>query len=244
MLVQVGTGAFRRADDILKDVFATLGCEPWGGPSINGWSTISDLQRCARLYQLKRIRKVRVAGPGGNTLSLDIGSYTHAALAAHYAAQLPDERYPGFRPIIVSPYDIFDKALEYGASGEAIAGARSLYEGYVEFWGAEDLIPVAVEMAIGREERHTSRLDLLAHVEGGLRPGLWIIEHKSASSGTDFDAWRHDGEIIREFKAWLNLLQSHQLEWLKHKAQWERRSLMAIASEYGVPDASPDQSAR
>lgn len=203
--MKVNLGIGREADLVIKSVFESLGCEPWGGASVNGWSKAALFQRCPYAYALQQIRKVHIPRMVfDKTDARDVGSYTHVALAAHYASMLPDARYPGFRKNCPDALSLFDLFLVAGGGAMAVQKARQLFEGYIEHYVNDDFTPVAVEMPIGDPTKHTSRLDTVGFFEEGLFPGLWISEHKTASTQTDVEEWRHHGEILGEVAAWQN----------------------------------------
>jgi hypothetical protein len=134
--------------------------------------------------------------------ALAVGSYTHAILAAHYARQLPDARYPGFRPNCPSPDDVIAALTNAGADLPALQVAERLWSGYQDKWGDDGWQPVAVEMPVGNPLLHTARFDMLVHVDDGTwRNGLWICEHKSASPASDLEMFQLDGEIMGEMMA-------------------------------------------
>jgi hypothetical protein len=208
VVVPVG---LKSADQVLDEAFQALGCEKLGGPSGNGWSKIGDLLRCHYRYQLKHIAKMTSTTTARSSKSINIGSFVHAAAAVHYAALLPppfkadDGKlycYPGWRAKLPTPTQLFDALLVAGAEMEAFGEAQRLWEGYVEKWGGRDWQPLAVEMHAGDPALHTSRYDLVVSVEDGIHDGLWIGEHKSASSSTDLDQWTLDGEILGEMWSW------------------------------------------
>lgn len=201
--MKVNLGINREADLVIKSAFATLGCEPWGGASSRGWSKAALAQRCLYAYFLRHERKVHIPRDVfDKTDARDVGAFVHIALAAHYASMLPDARYPGFRANCPDALDLFDLFLQHGGGAIAIQQARQLFEGYLEHWGDEAIIPMAIEMPVGNPDIHTSRLDMVAFHEDALFPGLWIDEHKTASSQTDIESWQHDGEILGEVASW------------------------------------------
>lgn len=192
----------RTADIVLREAFASFDCPSLGGPSERGWSSQADFLRCPYRYQLKHIRHMRPRDMDNKSKNLDIGSYTHAALAVHYAALLP-EGYPGQHPNVPSADDLFAAVDARGGSIEALSEARRLFDGYIENYSQDTFVmPVAVEMPVGDVHIHTSRLDLVTWVEDGIHDGLWICDHKTASSHSDFEAWAHDGEILGEMYSW------------------------------------------
>lgn len=202
----------KSTEQVLADAFATLGCERWGGASVEGWSKVSDYLRCPYRYYLKHVRRVwpTIVGTASSS-SRDVGSFVHAALAAHYAARLPapftgDDGsvycYPGWREVIPTPEQLFEALHNAGAEVGALYEAEHVWSGYIERWGLDDWQPLAVEMAVGNPKLHTSRYDLVVSVEDGIHDGIWIGEHKTASPSADLEQWMIDGEILGEMLSW------------------------------------------
>lgn len=189
------------ADAVLTEAFASLGCDRWGGASEDGWSRISDLMRCPYRFYLKHDARMAPVNPSPTSKALDIGSYAHAGLAVHYAAMLP-EGYPGWQPNVPSVEALFAACEALNAGVEAMTEARQLLDGYIEHYGIEPLVPVAVEMPCGEVGIHTSRLDLVAHVTEGLHAGLWLFDHKCLTPRSDLEVFHHDGEILGEIFSW------------------------------------------
>ena len=123
----------RTADIVLREAFASFDYPSLGGPSERGWSLQADFLRCPYRYQLKHIRHMRPRDMDNKSKNLDIGSYTHAALAVHYAALLP-EGYPGQHPNVplagedpdVRP-DIYGKIGNSGVSTCCLDDVKKLY---------------------------------------------------------------------------------------------------------------------
>ena len=197
MLVKL-PGIGRSIDSLVTEACASLGIEPWGGPSENGWSKHADFLRCPYRYYLKHVKGMGPLHVGDPGSALDIGSFTHLMLAAHYARMLPDERYPGWRANSPEPLVLLAALKKAGLSLSIAADVERLYEGYAEYYGNETIQPVAVEMPAGLRGTHTSRFDLVFYVEDGLHDGLWIGEHKTASPAADLDDFRYNGEILGE----------------------------------------------
>jgi hypothetical protein len=195
-------GVGKSLDAITAEAFKALNCEPWGGPSQNGWSKNSDFLRCPYRYYLKHIRGAAPLIVGVTAKALDIGACMHLLLAARYAAMLVDNRYPGWRETVPTPEVVLAALVAAGLPIEISSEVERLYDGYAEKWNAETLIPVAVEMPAGVVQCHTSRYDLVFYVEDGIHDGLWVGEHKTMSSSTDIEEFRFHGEVIGEMLSW------------------------------------------
>jgi PD-(D/E)XK nuclease superfamily len=193
---------FKAGDRVLTEAFALLGCPRLGGISEDGWSKLSDFLRCPYRYYLKRERHLRPAIASESTEALDTGSFTHALLALHYAAGLPGPEYPGFIPNCPTPAQLLAVLPQVGADPMALATATGLWDGYLDKWYGDGWTPMAVEMGTGTEGVHTSRFDLVLHVEDGIHDGFWIGEHKALSPRADVEAYELDGEILGEMLAW------------------------------------------
>ena len=198
MRVQLPILVGKSVDAIIVDAFRSLGCAPMGGPSSNGWSKQGDFQRCPRRYQL--IHEVgavpTVAGDGSE--ALDVGSVGHALLAVYYAKMLPDDRYPGWREKVPEPEALLKAMVDQGLPIQIASVVERCFEGYIEFWGNEDVRPLAVEMQAGDAKFHTSRFDLVFFTEDGIHDGLWVQEHKFLKAGTDLEEYKLHGEILGE----------------------------------------------
>ena len=199
--VQVPAG-LKTCDAVLKDAFAALGCEGWGGASKNGWSKQSDFLRCPYRYYLKHELGMSATAVADSSASQDTGSFTHAVLAAHYARMLPDDRYPGFRANSPAPEQLLEALRVAGAEPMALAEAARLWNNYLDYWGEDGWQPMGVEVLAGDSELHTSRYDLVALIEDGIHDGIWISEHKTAAPSTDFEQWDLHGEVLGEALSW------------------------------------------
>lgn len=201
MYVQLSASA--SADIVLARACRTLGIPVLGGGTEAGWSRKADLQRCPYRFFLKYVAEAAPVGTGADRgQAMDIGSYTHAALGLHYARALPSALYPGYIENAPDPDLLLTTALDCGGSALSIQGARMLYEGYIEHYGVDIFAPTAVEMLVGDPNLHTARYDLVAYVDEGFYPGLWIVEHKTMSQQSDMDIWANHGEILGEMLAW------------------------------------------
>jgi hypothetical protein len=201
-LVQV-IGLGHTVDAIIREACSSLGIEPWGGPSEDGWSKHADFLRCPYRFYLKHVAGmgplVVGEGPGGD--ALDVGSCVHLLLACHYARMLPDERYPGFRPNCPDPETLLKAMIDAHLPLATASEVERLYGGYAEHYASETIEPMAVEMGVGVVGAHTARYDLVFYIEDGLHDGLWVGEHKTASPSTDLEEFRYDGEVLGEMFA-------------------------------------------
>jgi hypothetical protein len=189
-------GLGRSVDAIIRDACASLGIEPWGGASEDGWSKRSDFLRCPYRYYLKHVRGVGPLAVTADTEALDIGACVHLLLAAYYARMLPDERYPGWRMNPPDPQALLQALIAARLPRSIAADVEQLFDGYVEQYANDVLQPVAVEMPGGLVGTHTSRYDLVFWIEDGMHDGLWIGEHKTASPSSDLDDFRFHGEVL------------------------------------------------
>ena len=194
---------WKSSEAVLEEAFKALGCERWGGASDNGWSKIGDLQRCAYRYYLRHVLNLTSSSIGGDdSTPMSVGGFGHVALAAHYAALLPDNRYPGFRINCPTPEAVLAALDKAGAEPLALQEARTVWSGYIDHWGNDGWTPMAVEMSAGDEKVHTCRYDLVASVEDGVHDGIWVVDHKLLTSKADLDAYQLDGEILGEALCW------------------------------------------
>lgn len=198
MRVQLPKGFGKSVDSIIAEACRSLGLEPWGGASKSGWSKQGDFQRCPRRYQLRHEIGAAPAVVGVAAPGLDIGSVGHVLLAANYARDLPDDRYPGWRPVTVDPFTLLTAIVDCGLPQADGAVVEQCMAGYLEHWGNEAFGVMAVEMQAGDAQFHTSRYDMVAVVEDGRHDGLWVVEHKFLSPRTDIEEYRMHGEILGE----------------------------------------------
>jgi hypothetical protein len=195
-------GIGRSIDSIVVEACTKLGIERWGGQSEDGWSRHSDFLRCPYRYYLKHVRGVGPLVVGEAAKGLDVGTCMHLLLAAHYARQLPDERYPGWQPNMPTPQALLQAMITAGLPMQIASDVEWLFDGYVEYYGSENITPMAIEMPIGMPGVHTSRLDLVFFIEDGTHDGLWICDHKNVSPKKDLEEYRFDGEILGEVFSW------------------------------------------
>ena len=201
MLIQL-PGIGRSIDSIIVEACTKLGIERWGGQSEDGWSRHGDFLRCPYRYYLKHVRGVGPLVVGESAMGLDVGSCEHLLLAAHYARLLPDDGYPGWRENCPTPTAVLQAMIAAGLPMQIASEVERLYDGYVEHYANETIIPLAVEMPAGLPGTHTSRYDLVFYVEDGVHDGLWICDHKTASPKKDLEEYRFDGEILGEVFSW------------------------------------------
>jgi hypothetical protein len=200
--VRIQLPSSKSTEQVLQDAFALLQCEKWGGPSVNGWSHLQDYLRCPYRYMLKHVARVRATTVADSSTAQDVGVFSHAISAAHYARQLPDERYPGWRANCPTPTQLLEALEQSGAEAWALAEATRLWDGYVDHWGDDGFMPMAVEMPVGDPDLHTSRYDLVVYVEDNIHDGFWIGEHKFLSPASDLENYNLDGEILGECLSW------------------------------------------
>lgn len=191
------------ASEVLERALKRFGCRPPGGASGDGWSGIAELQRCAYRYYLNHeLRASLVGGMPATGGPLEIGTYVHAFMAAHYIRFMP-EGYPGWQKNFPGPMELIDACEEEKYDIGALAEARRLIYGYLEHYSNEEIQPVAVEYEAGIRGVHTCRYDALVWKDGG----LWDLETKtmapsSASRSDAFEGWYLDGEIVGQVYAW------------------------------------------
>lgn len=203
MKVHVETPDAIPLDLVMTRAFSACGIEPLGGTSADGWSKVSDLQRCPYRYYLRHERALQIAPEmltRESTGALEIGGLVHAALALHYNRMLP-EGYPGWRKNPPAPLDFLEKVADLGGERNFVNEAARLVGGYIENYGYErDIHPVAIEFPAGQPGIHTCRFDMLAWWDGGgtAPAGLWNVESKTASRETAdvLEGWWLDGEVI------------------------------------------------
>lgn len=199
MRVQVETPGALRADVVIARALSKFGCRVPGGASTDGWSGIAELQRCAYRYYLKHELKAVplsvpvAAGP------LEIGTYVHVLLAAHYHRTLP-KGYPGWQKGMPGPMELMEAIEEEQIDVATFDVARRLIYGYLERYGInDDIEPVAIEYEAGIPGIHTCRYDAIVWKDDA----LWVLEHKTLSPRVDaMEGWWLDGEIVGEVYAW------------------------------------------
>lgn len=202
-MIHVATPNALPMDEAMRVAYAQWSCQPLGvGGSPDGWSKISEFQRCPYRYYLRHeMGAIYSAGP--EPAYLQIGGLWHAAVALHYARMLP-EGAPGWRPNLPPPHDFIDAVRDAGAELAFVEEAQRMFWGYQEQYGPDmdSLRPLAIEMDAGIVGKHTSRFDMVA--ENTRIGGIWITEHKTAFAETAdvMEGWFLDGEVLGEQYSW------------------------------------------
>jgi hypothetical protein len=191
------------ANEVISRALKRFGCSPPGGRSGDGWSGIAELQRCAYRYYLNNELQATPVGPGATmSTALQVGTYLHAFMAAHYIRFLP-EGYPGWQKDFPGPMEFIDACANERVDVTAFEEAKRLMYGYLEHYSNEEIQPVAVEYEAGTPGIHTCRYDAVVWKDGG----LWDLETKTmapttASRADAFEGWYLDGEIVGQVYAW------------------------------------------
>lgn len=171
-------------------VLPKLGLEPIGGPSGNGWSSLSTFMACPYKYKMTEVGEhptedyLEVGG-----LFHELRAYTRKALldggsfdAQQYCSALLDER--------VNPTNVHE--------------ARRLFTAYSSRYENDYLSPISIEKKFVIDKLgHTCRYDEIAVATSnsdGFPEGAWIVECKTASRRRDH--WDNDGEILGEMLGW------------------------------------------
>lgn len=193
--IQLFNPSLKPIEQCIDEAFASFGVPKLGGASSDGWSKISDFQRCPyRYWALHEKPKDELVTIGEKSVNLELGALYHAMLACHYQGSIegPTPSYP-------TALELVHRVESFGGNKDICNEATRLYMAYWQHYGNphdEGLKPLAVELGAGTEGIHTCRLDLLAERQGG----IWIVEHKTASRETRevLEGWWLDGEIIGE----------------------------------------------
>ena len=185
-----------RVDDILKELFEQHKMARLGGASGRGWSSHQTFQRCPYLFKLSYLEGQR----GAPSVALEVGSLIHTFLALHYTWMLDEG-------LTLTPYVARDSLMAAGARPQAVIEAWRLYEAYTNKYENDYLTPIAMEEWAADPDGNTCRYDMIAEVRdavAGVVPGVYIIEHKSASRFTAdvLEGWRNDGEILGQIMIW------------------------------------------
>lgn len=194
----VGGSVYKPIDQCLIEAYASFNVPPLGGASNDGWSKLSDYQRCPyRYYMLHEAPKTAEAPFYVAPESLEIGSLMHAMLAMHYMK--------GMRGVTNYPtaYALAERVRSLNASPGIVDECKRLYAAYANHYQNphdEGLQPLAVEYPAGVDGIHTCRYDMLAKRDGG----VWNYETKTASRETRevTEGWWLDGEIIGQHYAY------------------------------------------
>lgn len=188
-------------EQCIAEAYASFNVPSLGGASKDGWSKISDFQRCPyrywALHEKEQLETIRIAP---KPAALELGALYHAMLACHYAGSCkPLEHTRNVYDAYPTALELVNRVESLGGDKAIVAEATRLYLAYFNHYGNphdEGLTPLAVELGAGIEGVHTCRFDLLAERD----KGVWIIEHKTASRETRdvLESWWLDGEIIGE----------------------------------------------
>lgn len=167
-----------------------------GGSGDTGWSAWRQLQQCPFLYYLKRVRGgVDIAEmPSGPR---DVGSLVHAFLAIYYRR---------FKKYSV---DRFIEAIaKVNVDPQAFMTARNVFDAYRVHYSDDYIEALTVEYtAKDPISGNTCRYDGIVRIDHppeGVRKGIYICEHKTASrfSVDVLDGWALEGEILGELAFW------------------------------------------
>lgn len=176
----------------IKKVFESRNLPVLGGESGKGWSRMSSLQKCPRLYQLRYGKGVVRDDTADVPEALAVGSLFHILLALFYMSGINSE----YR---ITP-EVFHAAYE-GPSAPMLTAWR-IFQAYTLRYEDDALSPLVVEhWAHDRRLGFSCRFDLIAQLveppAPGLPAGTYIVEHKSAARlSADTELWFHDGEVI------------------------------------------------
>lgn len=196
-LIQLTNPNAKSIEQCIREAYESFGVPPLGGASTDGWSKLADYQRCPYRYWLLHEQPKTEATWEQNhetPAALELGALFHSMLAMHYATFM-------VRP---TPYALAERVAVLGGNTAIVDEAKRLYGAYFNQYGNvvdEEVRPLAVELGAGIEGIHTCRYDLLAERKDA---GVWIIEHKTASSETRqvLEGWWLDGEILGEVYAY------------------------------------------
>ncbi len=182
----------------IDEAYASFNVPSLGGASTDGWSKMSDFQRCPYRYWYfhERDKSSDVVEIGPKPVSLELGALFHAMLAGHYIGSCAAGKYAESYPTAL---ELINRIVNLGGDAAICAEAERLYIAYFNHYGNpvnEGFKPLAIELPAGVEGVHTCRFDMLAEINGQ----TWIVEHKTASRETRdvLESWWLDGEIIGE----------------------------------------------
>lgn len=198
-LIQLTNPNAKSIEQCIREAYESFGVPPLGGASTDGWSKLADYQRCPYRYWLLH-EQPKVEPEGGNVevpAALELGALFHSMLAMHYSQNIKS-------PLFPTPYALAERVAALGGNLAIVDEAKRLYAAYYNQYGNpqdEGISTIAVELGAGIEGIHTCRYDLLAERKDA---GVWIIEHKTASSETRqvLEGWWLDGEILGEVYAY------------------------------------------
>lgn len=176
------------------------------GGSGRGWSSYATFARCPYSYYLRYIAKIQpegLLGGEGPSDARDIGSLDHAFLAIQYRAAF-EQKTPTVDEVFT-----FLKESKFQVNPAPLWKAWEVYQAYRQTYDADYLEPLAVEYP-ARDPRtgNTCRYDCVARIGNkapeGIKPGIYIIEHKTAARFSEevLDGWDLDGEILGEMALW------------------------------------------
>lgn len=194
-------------EECIALAYASFNVPPLGGASEDGWSKMSDFQRCPYRYYKNHVEEknpalVQIAE---KPVNLELGALFHACLACHYIGSIK-RKYIQFekREYVEYPtaLELLNRVLALGGNPDIVAEVERLYLAYFNHYGNphnEGIQPLAIELPAGKPGVHTCRFDMLSY-HGGNTNGVWIDEHKTASRETRdvLEGWWLDGEIIGE----------------------------------------------
>lgn len=162
----------------------------------HGWSGFGKFMSCRKKYFYSYVDK---ADPidSGDSSALEVGILVHAFLEIMY---LKGDVEALKIAILNQDCDVVN-----------VLEAWRIYEAYCEEYVVDYLIPKRVECWVHSEAiPFIGRIDLVAEIADpppGLRPGLYIVDHKTTSrfDSVAREAWYHDGEILGQQMCWDSL---------------------------------------
>jgi len=194
-------------DEALNQAAKRLGVVRKGGASGRGWSRYRLLQKCPRAYYLRYFAPKETDAQPMRHSPLELGSCWHEFSAYYYSNMMAIGMGLHEGP---APSALHAALLETDADPIIVAEAWRLFEAYADHYeGYGDyLIPLAVEeLALDKATKHSCRYDLIARVDAdhpmakGMEPGVYVVEHKTASH-INTEQWHLDGEVIGQIMLW------------------------------------------
>lgn len=218
-LIQLTNPNAKSIEQCIREAYESFGVPPLGGASTDGWSKLADYQRCPYRYWLLYEQPPNVSfltdEKNGVEVpaALELGALFHSMLAMHYSQNAKSMLFSPTESMLFSdtksmlfptPYALAERVAALGGNLAIVDEAKRLYGAYFGQYGNpqdEGITSLAVELGAGIEGIHTCRYDLLAERKDA---GVWIIEHKTASSETRqvLEGWWLDGEILGEVYAY------------------------------------------